>query len=238
MAQPPGYDRQSNFSDHSTNNPTDPQSGVNLDAEFNALKTTIDAVLVNLALLQRDDTELANRTVGQEQLKSGVAVGVDPATAWATATAYAVNDLVWQNGVLYICEEAHTSGTFATDLAASKWSVVFDLSAEVPAVANLFLGTSEEKTANYTLLEADNGKSFIADTTSGNVTLTLPEISALSNGNFCRYLIFKKVAANSMNLARTSTDTINGATSQAFTTQYSCVIVFPSHDQFEKRYVC
>lgn len=41
--------------------------------------------------------------------------------AWATTTAYAVGDLRSNGGVNYYCTTAHTSGTFATDLAAGKW---------------------------------------------------------------------------------------------------------------------
>ena len=41
--------------------------------------------------------------------------------AWVTATDYAVNDIVSDSGNSYICLTAHTSGTFATDLAAAKW---------------------------------------------------------------------------------------------------------------------
>lgn len=43
-------------------------------------------------------------------------------TAWATATAYVVGDVRTVNSLeCYRCLVAHTSGTFATDLAASKW---------------------------------------------------------------------------------------------------------------------
>ena len=42
--------------------------------------------------------------------------------AWVTATAYVVGDYVLQSNTIYYCETAHTSGTFATDLAADKWS--------------------------------------------------------------------------------------------------------------------
>ena len=42
-------------------------------------------------------------------------------TAWVTGTDYVVGD-VRVNGVhAYYCLEAHTSGTFADDLAAAKW---------------------------------------------------------------------------------------------------------------------
>jgi hypothetical protein len=43
---------------------------------------------------------------------------------WVTATAYAKGDIVLQGGVVYVCMVAHTSGTFATDLAAGKWGQV------------------------------------------------------------------------------------------------------------------
>jgi len=43
---------------------------------------------------------------------------------WQTATAYAKFDLVRQGTATYVCIESHTSGTFATDLAANKWTVV------------------------------------------------------------------------------------------------------------------
>ena len=42
---------------------------------------------------------------------------------WATATTYALGDIVQTNGIAYICIVAHTSGVFATDLAAVRWQV-------------------------------------------------------------------------------------------------------------------
>lgn len=43
------------------------------------------------------------------------------AAGWVTATAYAVGNYVTQGGVQYYCLIAHTSGTFATDLANGDW---------------------------------------------------------------------------------------------------------------------
>lgn len=44
-------------------------------------------------------------------------------TTWATVTAYVVGDVrtLSTSGECYRCLVAHTSGTFATDLSASKW---------------------------------------------------------------------------------------------------------------------
>lgn len=41
--------------------------------------------------------------------------------AWVTATAYEVDDYVFTADNVYICLVAHTSGTFATDLASAYW---------------------------------------------------------------------------------------------------------------------
>lgn len=43
--------------------------------------------------------------------------------AWATSTNYVLNDLVSENGNVYIALEAHTSGTFSTDLTNNKWQL-------------------------------------------------------------------------------------------------------------------
>lgn len=42
-------------------------------------------------------------------------------SAWQTGTAYAIGALKTNGGNYYRCLVAHTSGTFATDLAANKW---------------------------------------------------------------------------------------------------------------------
>ena len=40
MAQPRAYTRQANFTDHTTESPSDPQVGSKLDSEFDALNLT------------------------------------------------------------------------------------------------------------------------------------------------------------------------------------------------------
>ena len=43
--------------------------------------------------------------------------------AWVTSTSYSLNDTISYNGNGYICISAHTSGTWATDLAYPRWQV-------------------------------------------------------------------------------------------------------------------
>lgn len=115
--------------------PTSPLPGNKVDDEFNAIKTTTDQIRANLELIQRDDGRLANGSVGRDQISAGLEIGVNPATNWATSTTYAVNDNVITGGKFYRCVEAHTSGTFATDLSAGKWVFQFDFGAEALAAA-------------------------------------------------------------------------------------------------------
>lgn len=130
MAQPPAYSPSTDFSQ-------DEQSNVGgrstirtdrLDAELDAIALTIAAIRVNLSLLQRDDGKIRDAYVEYYNLSTSckAAVGATKWTArglWETATEYSVNDLVDKDGGGYVCAEAHTSGTFATDYAAGKWQI-------------------------------------------------------------------------------------------------------------------
>lgn len=124
MAQPTQYDRQYSFTTLASTNPSEPYTGAQLDAEFNAVKVTLDELLANIALVQRDDGDLANQSVGPDQLAASLSIGINPPSQWATATAYSLYDTVFNGTVLYKCLEAHTSGTFSTDLAAEKWELL------------------------------------------------------------------------------------------------------------------
>ena len=217
MAQPTPYVPATNFSDHTASQPDVPQDGTDMDAEFQAIKLTLDEILANLALIQRDDGALANGIVTSASLASGLTVGVEPATSWLTATAYEESvNLVWQSGKLYSCIVSHTSGTFATDLAAGKWQEIFDLASEVPGVSGVFTRSFTTLTnagSPYTLTESDNGKAYLVDTSGGNITVNLPNSSGLVDPDFCRFKFVRTSASNTFTIARAGSDTINGATS-------------------------
>lgn len=98
MAQPPEYVRQYNFTAFQASNPTTPLPAAQVDLELNEVKDTLDALNTNIGLIQRDDGQLRNFSVGLDQLAPEVVLGVP--TDWVTATAYARKDVVWQGGVL------------------------------------------------------------------------------------------------------------------------------------------
>ena len=164
MPQPPGYNRQYNLTEYATANPSAPYNAAQHDAEFNAIEATLDQTLVNLTYIQRDDGALKNGIVTTDSLSSAVAalLATGDGTlrgAWLTATAYAVRDVVTNSGSTYICVTAHTSGVFATDLAAGKW-IAIDTGSSVTAAGVSFspTGSVAATTVQAAIAEVDSEK--------------------------------------------------------------------------------
>lgn len=78
------------------------------------------------------------------------------------------------------------------------------------------------KSANYTVAETDISKLIKTDTTAGAVTITLPQISTLT-GSFEVQIQKNTGDGNVVTVARSGSDTINGATSHLLASQYQCV---------------
>jgi hypothetical protein len=136
MPQPIAYDRQYNFTNFQTTAPTDPLPAQQVDGELNAVKLTLDQVLSRLALIQRDDGRLANLSVGADQADSTLSFGFTVPATWATGVAYAQYSAVLNDSKLYRAVSGHTAAAeFATDLAAGKWELLVDYSAETTAAA-------------------------------------------------------------------------------------------------------
>lgn len=132
MSQPPEYERQYSFTGYSQANPAALIPGAKIDQELNAAKQTMDAIRANLALIQRDDGALANDSVGVDQMKPEVTLGLNAVEDWVSGEAYVPNNGVWYEGKLYRCLEGHTADAdFAVDLADDKWSLLIDITGVV-----------------------------------------------------------------------------------------------------------
>ena len=84
--------------------------------------------------------------------------------------------------------------------------------------------TRSAKTSNYTVTTSDNMTLFEASTSGGNITFTLPSLSSATD-NFL--LAFKKThASNSMIIDGNSSETIDGATTQTYTSDDDYVIIW------------
>lgn len=127
---PPPYARRFSFTDWSANHPVDPPPGVQLDAEFNAVKATTDQIAARLLQIQNDDGSLGNQTVGRDQIEPDVyqamTNGFNPRGNWQAGAAYAMADAVSQDGILWVAVKSHTaSGNFSADRQDGDW-MAFD----------------------------------------------------------------------------------------------------------------
>lgn len=66
---------------------------------------------------------------------TGAPVTVATPAAWATGNIYSIGNYVRESNVTYYCTSAHTSGTFATDLAAGRWVAQTILEVPTPYTA-------------------------------------------------------------------------------------------------------
>lgn len=110
-----------------------PVRTANLDAELAAIQLSINQLIANLGVIQRDDTALRDGAVKPYTLSTdvlaligsaGFTVPANGSMTWITAGAYVPRNFVMQGASSYVCITAHTAGTFATDLAAGKWVIV------------------------------------------------------------------------------------------------------------------
>lgn len=170
MTQPTAYSRQYNFTDYQSSNPSSPLPGVQVDAEYNAIKLTLSQTLANLALIQRDDGKLANQSVGKDTLDASALAllslsGFTPKGAWTTATTYAIGDLVDFNYATYVATAAHTSATaFATDLSANRWLLLANAALQNSSASiNTFIGNGTTKTftLSYSYTAANQAQVYV-----------------------------------------------------------------------------
>lgn len=164
------YERIYDFSDYQADNPSDPLPATQVDAEFDALKVALDSTQQFVSGVIDAEGGLAVAIVGPEQLDSAALALIGSgafnviAGDWTAATAYAVGDLVrYDAGAAtdgtYVCAVAHTAGTFATDLAANKWTLLaLEAAVTYPiSVANGGTGATSASDARTNLAAAKNG---------------------------------------------------------------------------------
>ena len=126
--QPQPYVRLYDLTTYAQNNSAAPYNASQHDAEFDAIKETLDETLANLTLIQRDDGNLRMAIVTPDALSEATLNLMgdwNPRGPWLPAQSYAVRDMVTISFTTsYVCATAHTSSAFATDLALGYWQRV------------------------------------------------------------------------------------------------------------------
>jgi hypothetical protein len=218
VSQPPTYNREFDFTSFQASSPSAPLPASHIDAELNRVKATIDQVLANIALIQRDDGAIANASIGLDQLAAGVTAGFNPASMWVTAHAYTTSDFVFNGQKLYHCLVAHTSGTFATDLAAGDWTLLADFSQTTSA------STSQ---AGVVQLATDAQAQAKGST---SLALTASNLAAL--GATTSFAGFVQLATNAQAIAAAATNVaVTPANLAAAVAQLAAINVFTT-DQY------
>lgn len=174
---PTPYNRQANFVTEAQGNPaiTVSQIATELDAEFDAVDVALTQTQSRLAELQRDDGQLVNQIVTSSALSSDVLSLLSSTNAlfkgnWVTATAYTVGQSVVFSGAPYYCVVAHTAGTFATDLAAGKWTL--------PNITIPDASVTTAKIADGSVTSAKIADGGIATTDLADSSVTTAKIAA------------------------------------------------------------
>jgi hypothetical protein len=237
MTAPTPYNRLTNFQSYQAVNPTSPLNGASVDGEYNRLKITTDSLIASLGLIQRSDGQLANGSVGPDQISSEVALGFKPPVQWTTATAYLVNQGVFFQSLFYISKVAHTSNVFATDLALGYWYLAADFTAPIASSGALVIANNLSDVASVAQSRSNLGidaityhgdsNATIAITDrflSTNAALTAPRTWTLPLANTTTagqtILIgdtFGGISStNTLTVQRNGTDTINGQTAFIF----------------------
>jgi microcystin-dependent protein len=168
VSQPAPFNRSFSFSNFQAANPTGALPGSQVDLELNNAKSSIDGVLTNLALIQRDDGALKNGSVTFDTLSPSLqTAGLAPALPWVTGATYAMSVSVTHGSAFYRSLVPHTSGVFATDLAAGKWVLIVDFATIALVAASLIAVTPSGSltTDVQTSLQAlDTGKAPLSHT--------------------------------------------------------------------------
>jgi microcystin-dependent protein len=125
LAYPDTYSVTYSYTDFSAGQGDSSFPGAQIDADLAGLQASIENVDTFVQQVIRSDGALANGIVTYDALSPGLqTAGLAPASDWATGTAYAAEAPAIKDGSLYRAASAHTSGIWAVDLAAGKWTLV------------------------------------------------------------------------------------------------------------------
>ncbi len=107
----------------------------------------------------------------------------NPRGAWATAISYALKDIVAEAGYVYICVEAHTSGTFNTDLTNGKWAIYqLDVTSSITFGSDITIQGKLLIKNNFTLTQNESQFLIENETTGESACLQFEAVADNGSG--------------------------------------------------------
>jgi len=203
-------------------------SNINTVAGISANVTTVAGISANVttvAGISANVTSVAGNSTNINAV-AGNSTNINAVNANSTN----INTVAGVNAaVTTVATNISSVNTAATNIAA-----IIDAPNQATAAANSATAAAasaaagmysavQDKSANYTVVAGDAGDLIRVTTTSGAVTITLPTISTVGDG-FKVAIVKWTGDANAVNVVRSSTNTINGATSATIGSQYSSTI--------------
>lgn len=153
--------------------------------------------------------------------------------AWTTTTVYTTQDIVLINNAYYLCIAAHTSGVFATDLAASKWTLIIDLSAAIASAAAAAVSEANAAASAAAALTSENN----AETAETNAEAAeASAIAAASSASTSAGTATTQAGIATTKAGEAATSASNAATSEtnAATSATNAATIY---DNFDDRYL-
>jgi microcystin-dependent protein len=144
----------------------------------------------------------------------------DSAAASATAAAASASGAATSaaNAQASATAAATGAGDAATSAAEASASAAL---AQAAAASGLYANVIS-KSANYSVVEADEGNLIRVDASGGAVTITLPDVTAFST-DFRVGVVKVDGSANVVTVARSGANTVNGGTGFAIASQWQTV---------------
>jgi len=187
----------------------------------------IDTVATNISSVNTVATNISNvNTVAGNNANVTTVAGIS-----ANVTTVAGNN----SNVTTVATNIASVNSAATNMAAiidaptQAASAAASAAAAAASAASGMYSAVQDKSANYTVVSGDAGDLLRVTTTSGPITITLPLISTVVDG--FKVAVVKWTAdSNAVTIARSGSDTINGATSTSIGAQYTQIMFVADYE--------